>query len=148
MSANSYDPIRQRDTFEFPVVGAQYQPGGLDLSYKLKVGEILTLVADGNNPKHNDPDAIQVQARGEVIGYVPNRGNSCTICFSHVGNIDNFCRHCNATPEYFTNNGKSGMAWRLNRLKVFERGQICTVLAVDGLEPVIPVKAELILEGI
>jgi hypothetical protein len=55
-----------------PVAGFQYY-AGKRVWDELKVGDVLTLVREPDNP--HDPRAIRVEWRGEKMGYVPHAGN-------------------------------------------------------------------------
>lgn len=56
-----------------PVAGFQYY-AGKRLWEGLKVGDVLMLVRDADNP--HDSNAIRIEWRGEMLGYVPRAGNS------------------------------------------------------------------------
>ena len=56
-----------------PLAGFQYYEGRA-LWEMLRVGDRLTLVREPHNP--HDPNAVRVEWRGEMLGYVPRRENS------------------------------------------------------------------------
>ena len=56
-----------------PVAGFQYY-AGKGLWEGLKIGDALTFVRDVDNP--HDANAIRIEWRGEMLGFVPRAGNA------------------------------------------------------------------------
>jgi hypothetical protein len=56
-----------------PLAGFQYYEGK-GLWDMMRVGDTLTLVREPRNP--HDANAVRVEWRGEMLGYVPRRENS------------------------------------------------------------------------
>lgn len=116
-----------RDTFEFPVMGTNYT--GLESMLIEAESQLRNTPVDLIPEPDNsfDPYAIGVWLGTDKIGYVPNRGNSCTQCFSYVLVHDHSCSKCGALYETFTTDGKSGLAWRLINRKVFEQDVVAFI---------------------
>jgi hypothetical protein len=55
-----------------PLAGFQYYQGKA-LWDEMKIGDVLALVREANNP--HDSNAVRVEWRGRALGYVPRREN-------------------------------------------------------------------------
>lgn len=131
-----------KDTFIFPVVGTVYSKGGVLMARLLHEGNFLKLVAEPDNVK--DRNAIKVIAFGdEEIGYVPNRGMSCSNCWSAIKTDDQFCPQCNADWGSFI---EGGLATRLTKLDILSKPHVCLVDSLDKISEFSIVKAKLIIE--
>jgi len=56
-----------------PLAGFQYHAGA-ELWNELRIGDVLTLVREPENPY--DPRAVRVEWRGRKLGYLPRRENA------------------------------------------------------------------------
>lgn len=130
-----------KDMIIFPVVGAKYSTGGFEAIAKLKDGSILQLKSEPNN--QFDPHAIMVYTSGEHIGYVPNQGVSCGLCWTHMEINGTCCNNCGASWDHAV---KGGLATRLTQTKSLEKNYACFVLSVNVTDKSMPVQAKLILE--
>ncbi len=131
-----------KDIITFPVVGTIFSEGGLLMARLLNEGASLKLVLEPTNEK--DPDAIMVMAfEDEHIGYVPNKGVSCNVCWSHIAPEDQHCKSCGANWEHFV---KGGLATRLKNSGVFKKTHACFVEAMDKENEYCVVTAKLVTE--
>lgn len=130
-----------KDIIEFPVVGTRFTEGGLFMARLLKERDILELVPEPENPK--DPNAIKVMAYGDHVGYVPNQGISCSLCWTHVGPVEQCCSGCGADWTHYR---RGGLATRLLFTKALERPFACFVKSVDPSHETLVLSAKLILE--
>ena len=132
-----------KDKIEFPVVGTGYIDGAVLVAQLLQEGAILTLEAEPENKF--DPNAVKVLAfeKGEHIGYIPNKGMSCSHCWTHISTTDTGCPNCGAGWDFVV---AGGLATRLVMTKSLEKGVACLVKCVDQKDKFSPVRAQLILE--
>lgn len=139
------DPFGQRnlikDILEFPVVGTQFSEGGVAFARLLKPGEVVELRPEPDNA--HDPDAIQVLLNSVSIGYVPNKGFSCSNCWSHMSPAQDHCEKCEAGFDYMV---QGGLATRLNRTNLFKKQYACYVDKIDLHSKTIAVYLKLITE--
>lgn len=83
-----YEPSRQ--TMSFFIAGFQYWDGATVLG-ELKVGEVLELVAEPDNPY--DPNAMAIKRGAAKLGYVPRERNSLVALLAFYGHAGVFeCR--------------------------------------------------------
>lgn len=95
MGAIMYEPSRNLLTFH--VAGFQFHDGALVLS-EIKVGDVLELVPEPDNP--HDPDAVAVKFRGTMLGYVPAESAGPLAVMFHYGHKDAFeCRAIQVAPD-------------------------------------------------
>lgn len=128
-----------KDIIDFPVVGTNLSDAAaLEI---LKEGDVLALEPQTDNSY--DSDAIMVTAGGRFLGYVPNKGYSCTNCISYVDTSDGYCRKCQYPSEYFI---KGGLATRLRLSNALNKPHVCYVKAVDKENKYSAILAKLILE--
>ncbi len=97
-----------KDILEFPVVGVKYShlsPGFLNA---IQIGAVVFLKPEPDN--RFDQYAIQVVIDGTPIGYVPNKGYTCTNCWTRWDPEYSYCVKCNSGEELVA---KGGLAFRL-----------------------------------
>lgn len=116
-----------KDTFEFPIVGANFvEDSQIGL---LEVGSEVLLVPDLSNPA--DEWAVGVYFQKKKVGYVPNRGTSCTECVCPASE----CPY--ESHEPFHEN--LGQAWRLQAGSVLSGRYIAYVSRFSGTTPIVKV---------
>lgn len=130
-----------KDIIEFPVVGTRFTEMGFNSIDKLIVGSVLTLSHDKDNLF--DHNAIKVLSGTTAIGFIPNKGYSCTGCWAHVGVNDNMCSTCGACWDFIV---AGGLATRLLRNQSLTKDYGCYVKEINLLDKFAPIKAKLILE--
>lgn len=128
-----------KDVIEFPVVGTTYARESI--LKLLQEGDVLLLDPQTDNPY--DKDAIMVKAGDEYIGYVPNKGYSCSNCLSHVGIEDGYCKKCEFPSSYFV---KGGLATRLRLSNALSKAHVCYVKESGKSDKFSSIMAKLILE--
>ena len=126
-----------KDIIDFPVVGGKYTPN-FEWSKKIGIGSLLELVPDPGS--EFDSYAIKVIQAGKWIGYVPNRGRSCTHCWSPIYSGDHYCSACGSGYEMITT---GGLALRMHMIRLFDKNYAVTVTDVDPLDKENPVKVRL-----
>ncbi len=57
------------------IVGSKYYPGAIGALTDLRPGTSIILVRDGENPAHDDPDAVAVMFGLQMLGYLPRSVN-------------------------------------------------------------------------
>jgi hypothetical protein len=129
-----------KDITNFPVVGSKYCQVGLDFIRALPVVEPLELVPEPENP--HDSNAIAVYARKEQIGYVPNKGVSCNVCWTSIKGSDSHCKHCGAGMDHFV---PGGLATRINKSGVFDKDYACYIEKTDPTNEAILITACLVI---
>ena len=132
-----------RDLIIFPVVGSPYCEGGLLMAHLVSEGAILQLVHEPTNKF--DSNAIKVMAFDgtEHIGYIPNKGFSCSVCWTHMDLRGTGCPSCGASWDFVV---AGGLATRLVMTKSLEKGLACYVKSVDKNNKFSPIVAKLVLE--
>lgn len=126
-----------KETYSFPVVGSVYFSEIQTIKDELKEGVFLNLVHEPTNPF--DTDAIAVFFKETHIGYIPNRGISCSKCWSYVSSKDYYCKKCDASNAEFI---KGGLATRLIQSKAFFKDKFCYISKVN------PDAKNILVEGI
>jgi hypothetical protein len=131
-----------KDIIEFPVVGTKFSEGGLLMASLLTEGAILILQPQPDN--QFDADAIQVLAFEDIpIGYIPNKGLSCGVCWSRIDPLDQHCNKCNSSWDSFV---EGGLATRLTKTGTIKKKHVCYVKAVDKEDLFSMVTAKLVIE--
>lgn len=105
-----------KDKYIFPVVGLNYSSNLSSKLPSLKVGVPVTLRKEPSNPF--DSQAIMVLVDDVHLGYVPNRGQSCSRCWRSVRKTDLSCKNCLAGNEDFV---IGGLAVRLANLDILNK---------------------------
>lgn len=67
-----------------PLAGFQYHAGG-ELWAKLRVGDVLTLVREPDNP--HDRNAVRVEWQGRQLGYLPRAENRAVAAEMDAGTV-------------------------------------------------------------
>lgn len=80
-----YTPSKQ--LLDFPVAGFSYWDG-IDVFNQLKVGCIVKMIVEPDNPY--DPDAVALYFDGTKIGYVPADQNAWLHRMLYFGHDDDF----------------------------------------------------------
>jgi hypothetical protein len=100
------------DRIAFPLVGANHIPGALDFIKTIVAGnEPVQLIPDPENI--HDPEAIKVYVYNTFIGYVPNKGYTCSHCGGSYNQDTSRCNDC----EY-SDYEVGGVAHRLHKLGI------------------------------
>lgn len=128
-----------RTVIEFPVVGSKYF--NFDL-LGLKEGDTLDLVPQPDN--EHDPYAVRVLSSGKQVGFVPNKGQTCTACWSGVGSRSEGCSKCGSSWNIV--NG--GLAYRLQESGALSKNYSVLIVNLDRDSINIPITASIIIEGI
>jgi len=129
-----------KDIINFPVVATKYCNVDLDFIKSIELGEYVELIPEPDNKV--DSNAIQVFILNHKVGYVPNRGVSCSICWSGVGGKDNFCTKCGANNEHFV---PGGLATRMIMAKIFEKDYSCYVESLDFFNEHMPITVGMVV---
>jgi len=101
---------------ETPVLGTGYIPGALSFCQTLPVGTPVKLVREPDNPY--DPFAIAVFVDGRHIGYIPNKGYSCSECWGPVDIRLFVCKKCGSDQVV-----SGGLATRLTNANLIENSE-------------------------
>lgn len=80
-----YEPSRH--FMDFHVAGFAYYDG-LEVIGKLKLGKVVDLVVEPDNP--HDPEAVAIYYRGTKLGYVPQGKNTLLSTFLYFGHENLF----------------------------------------------------------
>lgn len=127
-----------KDILSFPIVGTAYcNPSSIQ---DLEEGMILQLVSEPENIY--DSDAVKVLYNGIHVGYVPNRGFTCTNCWMYFPSKAAYCS-CGASWDQVI---AGGLATRLTKTKALLRSYACLVATVDNTSYVPKVTVKLVLE--
>lgn len=99
----------ERHLIDFRVAGTNYVSWTPQLKDRLVSGAVLKPLHD---PRY--PNSLALYLFGDLIGYVPNKGKSCSACrpMSPVGSRDKACRKCGAGAFHFV---EGGLAFRLTK---------------------------------
>ena len=127
-----------RDIQDFPVVGGRYT-SNFEWSKHILCGSPLDLIAEPDNPV--DKYAVKVLHAGRHIGYVPNKGQSCSHCWRHVPAGESSCPYCYSGFDMLV---EGGLARRILGANVLKREHATTVIEVDQFDNAVPVKGRLI----
>lgn len=130
-----------RSKLEFPVVGSNYLPGALALISGSSVGEILELKPDPDNSY--DPLAIKVLYKNTHIGFVPNKGRTCSNCWSAVASTDDYCAACDAGYDSIQ---EGGLAFRIHKQGILKRQYSCVIDTLDLSSKYSQVRVLMIIE--
>jgi hypothetical protein len=128
-----------KEEIKFPVVGTYYIEGAESYLLGVQEGIPLELKAEPDNP--HDQYAIMVFCDGRHVGYVPNRGVTCTNCWSSVKGGSNLCT-CGHTWDSFV---QGGLAFRLHKTGIMD-GKKEYICYLDRLTLDSKVTANAILE--
>lgn len=118
---------------ETPVVGAQYLPGAIDYCRALQAGVPVTLEHDPENKFDNC--AVKVIVNDVEIGFLPNKGYSCSVCWAPVDSKQFVCKECSSDLIE-----KGGVATRLvrgNRLNSSLAAYITNVNLTSETTPIV-----------
>jgi hypothetical protein len=126
-----------KTVLDFPVVGSNYTT--VDLTTLLD-GEELTLVPEPTN--QYDQYAVAVYRNTEKIGYVPNKGRTCTECWSSVPSRSDTCPKC----LDYENVVEGGLAFRMTSLNIFSKNHLCYIQKID-LSNSMPIQATLLIDN-
>lgn len=80
-----YEPSRH--FMDFHVTGFAYYDG-LEVIGKLKLGKVVDLVVEPDNP--HDPEAVAIYYRGTKLGYAPQGKNTLLSTFLYFGHENLF----------------------------------------------------------
>ncbi|MGX7350367.1 restriction endonuclease [Enterococcus canis] len=80
-----YEP--SRFFMDFHIAGFAYYDG-LEVIEELKLGTVVTLVGEPDNP--HDPDAVAIYYQGKKLGYIPSSKNTMFSTFLYFGHSDLF----------------------------------------------------------
>lgn len=132
-----------KDIIEFPVVGTAFLVGAVFTAQLLQEGAILNLIAEPENKF--DKNAIKVLAfsNSEHIGYIPNKGMSCSHCWTHISLKDTGCPNCGAGWDFVI---EGGLATRLIMTQALTKDFACYVKSINKEDRFSPIKAKLVLE--
>lgn len=132
-----------KDIIEFPAVGTNYIAGALHTVSLLTKGAVLKLVHEPTNQYDSNAIKVMAFADSEHIGYVPNKGMSCSHCWNHISLSDTGCPSCGAGWDFVV---KGGLATRLIQTKSLDSDHGCYVKEIDSNDKFSPVKVKLVLE--
>jgi hypothetical protein len=125
-----------KDKITFPVTGTS-----IEQAQTLKEMDLLIL---RHNPDNEfDSNAVEVLRLEEVIGFCPNRGNYCTLCYSSIKAKDNYCPSCGAGWDHIK---PGGLAARLVESNSLNKKYACIVQEINLEKSFGLVTALLVLE--
>lgn len=120
-----------RHEIEFPVVGTYFTDNFEWCRTKLEVGVPLQLLTDPTNKF--DEYAVGVWVDGRHIGFVPQRGRSCTNCLQAVKLGASTCSNCGSEADLWVS---KGLAYRIVKSGVLEREHGCIVYKLDTINTI------------
>ena len=129
--------------YTFPVVGTSYRQGAYEHCARSSTGVPLELKADPTNAF--DKYAIEVYLDDVFIGFVPNKGYSCSKCWSHVESNLWACSNCGAPNKEFV---EGGLARRLTERDILNQKFGCYISKLNVLSKSVPVTAKLVAANI
>jgi hypothetical protein len=132
-----------KDVLEFPVVGTNYIDGAALTVSLLHEGAPVQLVPEPTNQFDSNAIKVMAFANSEHIGYVPNKGMSCSHCWTPITLKETGCPSCGAGWDFVV---EGGLATRLLKTKVLEGNYGAYVKAITVGERFSPVRVKLILE--
>lgn len=90
-----------KNNISFPIVGTKWCSVGESFVQALPIGTYIELEPDPDNQADKTGCAVKVLADTYHIGFVPNRGYTCSNCWTVVTKNDLFCKECNADCACF-----------------------------------------------
>ncbi len=127
-----------KDIIEFPVVGSKYLG---PIEEDVFEGSVLKLEAEPSNTF--DSSAIKVTTANNIhLGYVPNRGTCCSLCWTAVPGEQTLCPSCSADWTHFV---KGGLATRFINTKLLSSPFSCYVKKIDLSNSFAPITAKLVI---
>lgn len=117
--------------YETPVLGTGYLPGAGRFCNSLRVGTPIILKREPDNKY--DSSAVAVYVDDTHIGYVPNKGYSCSECWGPIDKQFFVCKVCGSDKVV-----SGGLATRLTNVNAVEQAQgyISQNLGEDVQNPV------------
>lgn len=89
----AFESIRQQRSepsrffMDFHIAGFAYYDG-LEVIENLKIGRVVNLVGEPDNPR--DPEAVAIYYEGKKLGYIPSSKNTMFSTFLYFGHSDLF----------------------------------------------------------